>query len=621
MPHAGDFEVATGVAGASPRGPAGAGKTGKKARRAAEKEARRSARAAEKVAKAAEKAQKKATKAAEKEARRSAKAAENTARRSDKAAKPAGSAGRTGSGEPSVGATAPAATMPGATGAALAEAASLVRRVREPAASHIVDRVPAVPAVEPGPAPEPEPEPVAEPEPEPELEPEPEPELEPELEPEAGTTDPTDTATATAADVWGPFGVHAEPLVALQDEPEPVAEPEPEPELEPEPEPELEPEPEPELEPEPEPEPETGTTGPTDTATATAAGAWGPFGVHAEPVVAPEPEPEREPGSVGASAVEVPPGATVVATIDVGATSVHLLVAAVGGHRVEPLLDESVFLGLGDRVAAEGRLGSAAQEGLVSALVAYADAARGLGAGRIVIAGTEPMRRAADAATVVREVEARAAVPFHVLDHREEGLLTLLGVTRGEPIRSETLVVDIGGGSSEFVVVEEDGSVDARGLPLGAARLTQDIVRGDPPSLAELEALRVRVREILAGAPDVHPGAIVAVGGTAGNLLKLLPATAVDHILTRRRLTVGLAMLTVERSTEAAVRHVIRPARARILPAGSIIVDAILERYGSDHLSVVEEGMREGLALALVVAGPAWRDRLPALVRGWGDAV
>ena len=90
---------------------------------------------------------------------------------------------------------------------------------------------------------------------------------------------------------------------------------------------------------------------------------------------------------------------------------------------------------------------------------------------------------------------------------------------------------------------------------------------------------------------------IVAVGGTASEPARACcPATALDRVLTRRRLTVALAMLTVERSLEAAERHLVRPARARILPAGAIIVDAILERYEADRLRVSEEGIREGLA-------------------------
>ena len=192
-------------------------------------------------------------------------------------------------------------------------------------------------------------------------------------------------------------------------------------------------------------------------------------------------------------------------------------------------------------------------------------------------------------------------------------------MTGGCPITSQMLVIDVGGGSTEFVVVGPDGSVATTGLPLGAARLTKDLVRSDPPSLAEIESLKTTVRAILATAPDAHPGELVAVGGTASNLLRLLPATALDRVLTRRRLTVALAMLTVERSLEAAERHLVRPARARILPAGAIIVDAILEHYAADRLRVSEEGIREGLALAVAAAGPAWRDRSaadPRLGRG-----
>jgi exopolyphosphatase/guanosine-5'-triphosphate,3'-diphosphate pyrophosphatase len=222
---------------------------------------------------------------------------------------------------------------------------------------------------------------------------------------------------------------------------------------------------------------------------------------------------------------------------------------------------------------------------------------------------------------VVRAVEARTGVALHVLDHHEEGMLTLLGVTMGRELTSEVLVLDIGGGSSEFVLVGAAGPVRVAGLRLGAARLTRELVRSDPPTLAETEALRDAARRLVADAPSASPGEVIAVGGTASNLLKLLPATAIDRMLTRRRITVALAMLTVERSTEAAARHLIRPERARILPAGAIIVDAILERYGLDRLRVSEEGMREGAILAVAQAGASWRDRLPVLVHGWDDGV
>ena len=131
-----------------------------------------------------------------------------------------------------------------------------------------------------------------------------------------------------------------------------------------------------------------------------------------------------DPGSVA-------DGAVIGAAIDVGANSIHLLVAAVAGHRVEPLLDESVFLGLGDRVARDGKIGPEARRDVVNALASYAATASRLGAKEITIVGTEPIRRAFDATALVGEVEARADISLHVLDHDEEAMLTLLGVTRG----------------------------------------------------------------------------------------------------------------------------------------------------------------------------------------------
>ncbi|HEY4754087.1 MAG TPA: hypothetical protein VIH37_12440, partial [Candidatus Limnocylindrales bacterium] len=323
--------------------------------------------------------------------------------------------------------------------------------------------------------------------------------------------------------------------------------------------------------------------------------------------------------AVVAPTIVVPAGATVAAAIDVGSTSVHLLVGTVDGHHVAPLLDESVFLGLGDRTAAIGYLGDDVRGALLADLARYVDAARGLGASSITIVGTEPMRRAEDASVVVHDAQERLGAPLHVLDHAEEGLLNLIGATGGSPVGGELLLVDIGGGSSEFVVIGPGRQTRAMGLQLGAAQLTRQLVRSDPPLLAEIEALRIEVARRLGDMPQASPVEIVAVGGTASNLLRLLPTTAIDRSLTRRRIAVALAMLTVERSGEAATRHIIRPERARLLPAGAIIVDAVLERYGADRLRVSETGIREGAILSAVHSGAAWRDRLAATALGWAE--
>ena len=305
------------------------------------------------------------------------------------------------------------------------------------------------------------------------------------------------------------------------------------------------------------------------------------------------------------------------ASVDLGSNSVHLLIAQVTGHRLVPLVDESVFLGLGTAVVQRGHLGRAARAELVATLVGYADVAHGLGASEITFLGTEPIRRAADTASVVHEVAMASRVPLHVLSHEEEAFLTIIGVTEGMPVLHETLVVDIGGGSSEFAVVDARRAPRAVGLQLGSSRLTDQLVAHDPPTPSELRALRHAALEGVLRAPEARPSEIVAVGGTASNLLKVIPAAALDRMLTRERIAEAVATLATEPAAAAAERHRMKPIRARLLPAGGAILDAILARYGAEQIRVSDAGVREGAILAVAHSGRVWRDRLAVLAHGW----
>lgn len=276
-----------------------------------------------------------------------------------------------------------------------------------------------------------------------------------------------------------------------------------------------------------------------------------------------------------------------------------------------------VFLGLGAAVAERGFLGRTARGELTATLARYAATARGLGADDITFLGTEPLRRATDTPSIAHEVATASGVPLHILSHEEEAFLTLIGVTEGRPVTQETLVVDVGGGSSEFVIVDGSGPPRAAGIRLGSARLTDAFVEHDPPTASELAAMRAAAIDAVRGAPDAAPSEIVAVGGTASNLLKVLPATMEDRTLTRERIAEVQSILAAEPAAAAAERYLLNPIRARILPAGGAIMEAILDRYGAEAIRVSEAGLREGAIQAVAHAGPAWRDRLPELAHGW----
>jgi len=295
---------------------------------------------------------------------------------------------------------------------------------------------------------------------------------------------------------------------------------------------------------------------------------------------------------------------------------VHLLAAVVSGHRLQPLLDESVFLGLGD-AAEEGSFGPEVRGRFVASLVAYADAGRRLGAAAIAFVGTQPFRRAADADDARREVEAATGIPLDVLTHEEEAYLTLIGVSGARRLTGELVVVDVGGGSTEVVVHSPGGSPVAVGLRLGSAQLTRSVVEHDPPLTREIDELRAQARASLKDAPDAAGLEIVAVGGTATNLLRLIPAATLDQTLDRRRLEEALATLAVEPAEQVAERHAVNRTRAQILPAGAAILEAVLYRYDADLLQVADASIREGLVLVLARGGHDWRVRIPEFVSGW----
>jgi exopolyphosphatase/guanosine-5'-triphosphate,3'-diphosphate pyrophosphatase len=306
--------------------------------------------------------------------------------------------------------------------------------------------------------------------------------------------------------------------------------------------------------------------------------------------------------------------------IDLGSTSVHLLVARIERDELVPLLDESTFLGLGAAVDASGSLGAAGRARLVETVGTYVERARDLGAARPILMGTEPLRRLADATRIVAEVSAATGVPLDVLEHEEEAFLTLVGLTRGEAVERDLLVVDIGGGSSELVEIGPRRPARAAGVQLGAGTLSRRIVDTDPPTREQMVALRAAADEAFDWQPSRAPRDVVFVGGTASNVLKLLRRLGGpdrDDRLDRPALDLVRDILVGAPAELLAASYGLREARIRLLAGGAAIIETVLDRVGASEGRVVDTGIREGAIVAAERAGEAWRDRLEELARGW----
>jgi exopolyphosphatase / guanosine-5'-triphosphate,3'-diphosphate pyrophosphatase len=305
------------------------------------------------------------------------------------------------------------------------------------------------------------------------------------------------------------------------------------------------------------------------------------------------------------------------AAVDLGSTTVHLLVAGVVDHRIEPILDESVFLGLGEALEAQGSLGDKGRMALVDVLARYTAMAEDAGAENLTFVGTEPLRRLKDATRIAYEVEQMTGVRLHILSHEEEALLVLVGVTEGRPVVHDLLVVDVGGGSTELIFVGPDQRAIAAGMRVGATKLTGRFVSGDPLRESELADLRSAAADALSVAPTFRPVEVVLVGGPASNLLKVVPEGLSSRRLTSADLDYAFQLVVAQSSEAIVARYGLRPARARILGAGAALIEALMAVYAVPEVRVSDGGIREGTVLAVSHAGPAWRDQLERLAHGW----
>ena len=309
----------------------------------------------------------------------------------------------------------------------------------------------------------------------------------------------------------------------------------------------------------------------------------------------------------------------IAAAIDIGSNSAHLLVARARGEirlgrraQVASLVDRSELLGLGDVVDRGRHIAPEPLAELIESLHRFQLAATDAGAERLVIVGTEPLRRAVNSDEVGAAVERYLGIQLAILTEHQEAALTFVGVTQGRLPSASLAVVDIGGGSTEVALHMPGRALDVIPLRLGSARLTNAIVRGDPPTPDEIASLERIARQVVANTewPDYvaqHVRDAVFVGGTATNIARL-------GRLERGQLEQDLQTIGRLKAADVVARFAVRPRRAQQLAAGVAIVNALLERLGVEHAGVSEASLRDGAIIAALHFGDEWLARLDELV-------
>ncbi|HEX6077132.1 MAG TPA: Ppx/GppA phosphatase family protein [Micromonosporaceae bacterium] len=300
-----------------------------------------------------------------------------------------------------------------------------------------------------------------------------------------------------------------------------------------------------------------------------------------------------------------------MAAIDCGTNSVRLLVADLDAGRLTDVVRRMEIVRLGQGVDRTGRLAADALARTGKALADYAAQIRELDAERVRTVATSATRDASNAAEFREMVTGTLGVEPEVITGAQEAHLSFTGAVRGLPDRAEPpyLVVDIGGGSTEFVLGATDAEA-AVSVDIGCVRMTERHLRHDPPTPDQVVAAEVDITAGVDRALETVPGrrartlvglagSVTTVAGIALNLPRYDPQ-AIHHARVGyqavARVTADLLASTREQRLAIPVMH---PGRADVIGAGALVLRIVMERVGADSVIASEHDILDGIALSL----------------------
>ncbi len=301
--------------------------------------------------------------------------------------------------------------------------------------------------------------------------------------------------------------------------------------------------------------------------------------------------------------------------MDLGSNTVRLLVVEAEGARWRPLRQAQRVTRLGEGQGAAGRLLEAPMRRTVDTVAEFVAAARELGAADIRVVATSAVREAPNRAEFAARVRVATGHDVVVVSGEEEARLTLQGVAAGLPqLAGSFLLLDIGGGSTEFVLARGGRPAAAVSLRLGVVGLAERFMDDGPVDWERFALMRDEIagrleREVPASLAGAGAPALVGTAGTVTTLAALdlaLPvydaARVHGHVLTRpgvERLLARLGALAVAQRAELPC---LERGRADVIIPGVAICLAAMARLGYDSLVVSDRGLREGILCEILSA-------------------
>jgi exopolyphosphatase / guanosine-5'-triphosphate,3'-diphosphate pyrophosphatase len=320
---------------------------------------------------------------------------------------------------------------------------------------------------------------------------------------------------------------------------------------------------------------------------------------------------------------------TRVAAIDCGTNSLRLLVADVdpAAGRLTDVDRRMKIVRLGQGVDSTGRLAPEALERTLRALAGYARIIGDLSVGAVRMVATSATRDAANAGDFVRGVKGILGLEPEVLSGMDEAYLSFTGATAefvapggsAGPRSGPCLVVDIGGGSTEFVIGEPGasgagyrapGGVSAVSVDIGCVRLTERHLHSDPPRPDEVRAAAADIGAALDTVAAAIPvadartlvglaGSVTTVAALALGLQEYDPARIHHTRVTADQVSAEARRLLGQTRAERAALGVMHPGRADVIAGGAMVLDQIMRRFGFAEVLASEHDILDGIAWAL----------------------
>ena len=310
-----------------------------------------------------------------------------------------------------------------------------------------------------------------------------------------------------------------------------------------------------------------------------------------------------------------------IAAIDLGTNTVRLLVGesdGVGGYR--PIFATQEITRLGQGLLPDRMLQPEPIRRTLDVLHRFREAAESHAATRIAVVGTSALREAKNPEAFVARARRETGLDVQVVSGEEEARLTLLGVRAALRIGGGRLVVmDIGGGSTEFVLADGPDILGVVSTGLGVVKLTEAHLKSDPPLPNELAAVRevvaarmarLRTRE-LPNAVRGTPAQDAIFVGTAGTVTTLAgidlaldpydPDRVNGHRLSRERVEVLCRDLAAQPLAQRRQVRGLEPGRADVIVAGALVCLSAMDGLSFSELTVSDGGLREGILLDLLI--------------------